>query len=205
LEQRLQAVAKRIAPIRSNSSFAAQGAGANGPSSSSSSSMIPTPGASPSIPRAESTMIPTPGREISKLPNPRTDVLNVSGVSSITVSAPNLTVAKMVPTPGLVPEPLHSQPSQSSSSGLSGYMNQDMNERHHAAGGYVSIEHGPRMQPVNNGQQQLQKSNSNQGFSKASLYIKSGNHLQQQQPLPVRCESIFFRHMPFFLAFQVCN
>jgi hypothetical protein len=67
-------------------------------------------------------------------------------------------------------------------------MNQDMNERHHAAGGYVSVEHGPGMQPGNNGQQQLQKSNSNQGFSKASLYVKSGNHLQQQ-PLPTRRES----------------
>lgn len=94
LEHRLQAVAKRIAPMRSNPNFTARGV------NSSSSSMIPTPGVPSAL--SGSTMIPTPGHEVAI----GTGTINTnppSGATNVMVSASNM--GNMVPTPGLGPLP----------------------------------------------------------------------------------------------------
>ena len=178
MEQRLQAVAKQIGPIRSNPNVAAQGV--NAPSSS----MMPTPGTTSSV-SGGSTMIPTPGQDVAKIPNPGTGAMNVNGASGVAISNPNPNVGNMVPTPGLGPEVLHSQ-SQSLSSGSSVQMYQDMNRKSLPGGGYVNSGHGSGQQLVNKGQLQMPKSNSNVGYS--SIYMKSGNALQLP---PMRRKSFF--------------
>lgn len=201
LERRLQAVGKRIGPIRANPNVAARGMNV------ASSSMIPTPG----VP----TMIPTPGHEAA------TTVVSGSGASNCNFSGTNNamvspgSISSMIPTPGLsTPLPAmqgngqNGQGVQNTSrasnqmnggldaektglphnSGLNGRTNGNVNGTlpSNIQWGCVNGTQGHGLQPMSNGQQQF--SNANLSYSNPSLHMNSGGYgnisvLSQQQQM----------------------